>query len=105
MRKPIFTVLAALTAAIAAPAAAAPSEARVVVPFGDLDLTTPAGVTTLEARIAVAVDEVCAKVEPRFFSGEAAWQECKTTSLEDAMAKLAVALGKRNIALAASAER
>lgn len=103
MRKPIFTVLAALTATLAAPAAAGQKDS-VVVPYGDLDLSTPAGVTTLEARIAVAVDQVCDRVEPRLLNGYAAWQECKALTLANAMEKVAAITPARDLALAASAE-
>lgn len=103
MRKPIFTVLAALTAVLAAPAAAE-QQVSVTVPYGDLDLTTPAGVTALEARIAAAVDKVCDRVEPRLFNGYAAWQECKALTLADAMEQLAAVAPTRDLALAASAE-
>jgi hypothetical protein len=60
--------------------------------------------TTLEARIAVAVDKVCDRVEPRLFNGYAAWRECKTLTLADAMEKLADIAPSRDLALAASAE-
>lgn len=87
MRKSVVTVLAALTASIAVPASA--REASVIVTFGDLDLTDPAGRAVLDGRIAAAVEEVCAKTEPRILRGKAAWEECKAKSLADAMEQLA----------------
>ena len=101
MRKSVVTVLAALTASIAVPASA--SEASVIVSFGDLDLTDPAGVTELETRIAAAVEEVCTTVEPRILRGKAAWEECKVLTLADAMEQLAEVVPPANVALAASA--
>ena len=82
MRKSIITVLAALSASIATPAAA--ETASVTVNFEDLDLTSPAGVATLDQRIAEAVEEVCNKTEPRRLRGKMAWEECKAASLADA---------------------
>ena len=106
MRKSVVTVLAApmllVAASIAAPAAA--GEASVTVAFGDLDLNDPAGVAALETRIAAAVEEVCATVEPRRLRGKAAWEECKVLTLADAMAQLAAIAPPANVALAASTE-
>lgn len=102
MRKSIVTVLAALAAAIAAPASA--SEASVIVSVGDLDLNDPAGMAVLDQRIAAAVEEVCAKTEPRLLRGRAAWEECKAKSLADAMEQLAALAPPANVALAASTE-
>ena len=82
MRKSIITVLTALTASIATPAAA--ETVSVTVNFEDLDLTSPAGVATLDQRIAAAVEQVCAKAEPRLLWGKMAWEECKAASLADA---------------------
>ena len=102
MRKSIITVLAALTVSVAAPAAA--EEASVTVAFGDLDLTDPAGVATLESRIAAAVEEVCAVVEPRRLRGKVAWESCKAASLADAMKQLSAIKPSAEVALAAAME-
>ena len=102
MRKSIVTVLAALAASIAAPAAA--EGASVTVTYGDLDLADPAGVAALETRIAAAVKEVCNKVEPRLLRGQVAWEECKALSLADAMEQLAAVVPSKSVALVASAE-
>jgi UrcA family protein len=102
MRKPIFTVLAALTAAIAAPAAA--EEPSVTVYFGDLDLASPAGKATLDKRIAAAVEKVCSGAERRDIRGWMAAEECKVLTLDDAMEQLAALAPPANVALAASAE-
>lgn len=100
MRKPILTVLAALTALTAAPAAA--DELSVTVPFGDLDLTTRAGKAALDKRIEDAVDKVCSPTERRDIRGWMAWKECKALTLADAMEQLAALTPPANVALAAS---
>ncbi len=102
MRKSIVTVLAALSASFAIPASA--KEVSVAVTFHDLDLTKPADLATLEGRIAVAVEEVCDKVEPRYFQSEMAWKECKARSLADAMEQLAAIAPQAEVALAAAIE-
>ena len=103
MRKSIVTVLAALTASIAAAPAAA-TGVTVTVSYADLDLADPAGMAALEERIAAAVDTVCSKVEPRRLRGLIAWEQCKAASLADAMEQLAEVVPARNMALAASSE-
>jgi UrcA family protein len=101
MRKPIFTVLAALTAAVAAPAAAeAPS---VTVRFGDLDLATPAGKAALDERIEAAVNKVCSPLKRRELWGTWAAEECRALTLADAMEQLAALTPPANVELAASA--
>jgi UrcA family protein len=102
MRKPIFTVLAALTATVAAPATAA--EPSVIVSFADLDLATPAGKAALDQRIEAAVGKVCSQVGRRDIRGWMAAEECKVLTLADAMEQLAVLDPPANVALAASAE-
>jgi UrcA family protein len=101
MRKPIFTVLAALTAAVAVPAAAEPS---VTVSFGDLDLASPAGKAALDERIEAAVEKVCSPSGRRDLRGWMAVEECKVLTLADAMEKLAALTPQRDVALAASSE-
>jgi UrcA family protein len=101
MRKPIFTVLAALTAAIAAPAAA--DELSVTVAFGDLDLSTAAGKAALDERIEAAVEKVCSPTQRRDIRGWMAAEECKVLTLADAMEQLAARTPPTNVALAASA--
>lgn len=100
MPKPIFIVLAALTATVAAPASAA--EPSVVVSFADLDLATPAGKAALDERIEAAVDKVCTEVARRDLQDWIATEECKVLSLADAMEQLAALTPPANTALAAS---
>lgn len=50
----------------------------VVVPYGDLDLTTEAGQAALDSRIDAAVDEVCAKPAMiRDLKAIDAWAKCR----------------------------
>jgi UrcA family protein len=101
MRKPILSVLAALTVLTAAPAAA--KELSVTVSFGDLDLTTRAGKVTLNKRIEAAVDKVCSPLERRDLWGTWAAEECRALTLADAMEQLAAIDPPADVALAASA--
>ena len=86
MRKSIVTVLAATAvlwaASIAAPAAA--EEVSVTVAVDDLNLTSPAGMATLDKRISAAVDKVCSTAVRRDLWGRATWEECKAATLADA---------------------
>lgn len=86
MRNPIVTVLAATAvlwaASIAAPASA--EEVSVSVAFHDLDLTSAAGMATLDKRISAAVEKVCSTAVRRDLWGRAAWEECKAATLADA---------------------
>ncbi len=102
MRKSIVTVLAALTASalIAAPAAAEEVTPSVVVPYGDLDLTAPAGSATLSERIDAAVDKVCAKPSIRDIKATMAWEECKTSAREGALYQISVLEPYESMALA-----
>ena len=104
MRKPIFTVLAALIAAVAAPATAA-GEPTVTVRFGDLDLTTWAGKAELNKRIEDAVDKVCSPLDRAELWGTWAAEECRALSLADAMKQLDARKPVENLALAAAAEK
>ncbi|HEX4739234.1 MAG TPA: UrcA family protein [Allosphingosinicella sp.] len=97
MNKLLFpaALLSALSGqAIAASASPAPSAA---VSYRDLDLSTAAGQSTLEARLAAAVRQVC----PRRFDGgiglTSAEQSCRRDAFASArgQAKQAVALAHR----------
>ena len=93
MRKPIVNVLAALTlsAAFAVPAVAAEEEtASVEVKTSDLDLTTPAGTKTLEARIDNALDRVCARPDVRNIKAMQAFQACQAEARDAAMQQLSL---------------
>jgi UrcA family protein len=77
MKKLAFPVLAALLFAGTAQAAEVET-VSVIVPYGDLDLTTEAGQAALDSRIDAAVDEVCARPEPmRNLKAIDAWADCR----------------------------
>lgn len=105
MRKLILSSLAALgaTAAFAAPATAEDATvATVVVPYGDLDLTAPAGAAKLDARIEAAVKDVCAKPDIRDLKGMAAWEECKAGARAGALDQLSALSPFADIELASA---
>jgi UrcA family protein len=72
MHKLIVPALAALSLAVLpTPAAAQTTTESVEVPHRDLDLSTAAGMDTLQARIERAITRVCGPVELRpFFKSE-----------------------------------
>lgn len=86
---------AALLAAVAATclqfsafAASTHTEQRSMkVHFGDLDLTTPAGVARLDERIAIAVRSVCRPVDPRTAGASAQEAECRQVARTRAVAQ------------------
>jgi UrcA family protein len=85
----VTAVLASLLApglAAGQPFAPGMSEYRtwsVVVPFADLDLTRPEGLATLERRIAIAIDRICApRPSPKEVALWAQFSKCR----EDAAA-------------------
>lgn len=83
MRSLILVFAAAILAGSAAPALAetAPS---VVVSYSDLNLATPEGRQALKARIAVAVDTVCARPHRSSVQQGHAWTECREFAAADA---------------------
>lgn len=61
---------------------------REVVNFRDLDLSSPEGMRTMEARIERSVDSVCPDSGRTGISQAQARRECKAASLADAMAQV-----------------
>lgn len=100
MRKFIVPALAALSlGAIVAPAAA--EEVTVVVPYHDLNLLNPAGVTQLEGRVRQAVKQVCGEVNRRNLIGVRYWDRCRKRALREANAQVAQVIEReRTLALA-----
>jgi UrcA family protein len=92
MRKSVIAVLAAL-AFMPTPAFAASAleEASVAVKYADLDLTSPAGAETLDARVGNAVDKVCAKPDIREIKAMRAFEACQAEARDAAMEQLSVA--------------
>ncbi len=89
MRRFVLPVLAALSlsAGFASPAAANETM-TVAVKYGDLDLTSPAGRTTLETRISSAVSTVCERPDMRNLKAADLWEKCKSSAMNDAMAQM-----------------
>jgi UrcA family protein len=61
---------------------------RKVVNYGDLNLSRPEGINTLEARIRRAVDSVCEQSGDKGLSRVHVERECRDAALADAMAQV-----------------
>lgn len=98
----ILSALAAsLTASIGASPAAAQAPAsgdRVIVSYADLDLSSQAGVRTLNRRILSAVQTACGTASDADLRGTNAVNECRTATFEQATSQVrsAIALASRN---------
>jgi UrcA family protein len=62
---------------------------RVVVRYGDLDLTSPAGAQTLYARLSSAASKACGG-EPgtRDLLSRMSYQDCRSTALDRAVSRV-----------------
>ena len=58
------------------------------VPFGDLDMRTPAGVAELDKRVAKAADYVCKKLEYLYPQGQPETFDCAKNAVADAQPQL-----------------
>src|SRR5450631_1663481 len=58
------------------------------VSYGDLDLTTPAGVAELEKRITVAAETVCQKLDKVYPESRPKGHSCTEVTVKDAMHKV-----------------
>lgn len=74
----IRSVAPALIAAAIAVSPAAASSGSQRVSFADLDLTTPAGIAELDARLERAVRDVCGEPWPRDLRGRRYIEQCRT---------------------------
>jgi UrcA family protein len=61
----------------------------VAVPYGDLNLGSPKGRATLNARIKRAVNAVCDSPDPKQLARSMAARECRDTAKVEAMAQVA----------------
>jgi UrcA family protein len=100
MNASLRKILAATTLVAAAiPATAAPVEAgqSVAVHFGDLDLTTDAGVSRLNRRINNAARQACGTADIRDLRAMSMINNCRDIALGNASkeVELAVAAAKR----------
>ena len=80
-------VAVALSSIAVAPAAA--QENRVAIAYGDLDLTTTAGVQVLDARLEAGVKAVCDRPDIRDLKSMVAWEACKEAAMNSAHEQLA----------------
>ena len=94
----LSTALFAAAASIGAPAhahgaALDDTTQSVTVRFADLDLTRPAGVATLHARLRTAARSVCGPVEGYWAYEKTAWRHCVERAFDTALAKVEAARG------------
>ncbi len=76
-------------ATAATPAFAEPSiQKQVVVSYGDLDLSQPAGVRALYGRIRAAARSACSPAAGRAAGQQVAWSKCRRDTLDRAVASL-----------------
>ena len=98
MLKPIihyalFASLGATLATVAAPASAATNEKFVSeVRYGDLNLTTDAGVAQLQRRIRNAVRKECGYADARDLGASMAAAECRKAAISVAAPKIDLAV-------------
>ena len=94
MRQPIaiFFVALALSSAPAVAETPAPVvAASVTVDYADLDLTSPTGAATLDARVENAAEKVCVRPDLRDLKGMQAFETCTAEARDAAMEQLSVA--------------
>ena len=80
-------VAVALSSIAVAPAAA--QDTQVAVTYGDLDLTTTAGVQVLDQRLEAGVKAVCDRPYLRDLKSMVAWEQCKDAAMNSAHEQLA----------------
>ncbi len=96
--KTFLTLAAATHALVASPAAAqSPISAngQLVVSYADLDLSSEAGVRTLDRRIRTAVVQACGPVSDYDLAGKNQVRDCQDETL-------ALARAQRDVAIAAA---
>jgi len=98
MRKLLIPAIAA--AVLAASPAFAAEEVTVTVSYADLDLTTPEGRATLDARIAAAVTTVCGRPPIRTTLQFEPVRECRADAFEGAMEQVEARLATLPVTVA-----
>lgn len=94
MHKLIVPALAALMLSLPA-SAAAPGTVTVPVPYGDLDLSSPLGMATLEGRIRTAIRQACGKADTRVLAYRRALRRCIRATQDSVDIDLARIKGQR----------
>jgi UrcA family protein len=79
------TIVATLTAGFAAPASSTEEAGvrKIIVKFGDLNVTTPEGASALYARIRTAAAQVCRQPDPLWNT-----RSCVDKAIADAVTKV-----------------
>ena len=84
--KQILLPLAALALSGLATAGTPADTPSVVVKYGDLNLTSQAGIARLHKRISNAAESVCSQLDRPFLSLQAAYRECVADAIEQGIA-------------------
>ena len=64
---------------------------RVVVTYGDLDLSQPESVDRLYRRLANAAERVCSAFDSKGLERRAMFSHCKRVAMDDAVKRVAIA--------------
>ena len=103
--KTLLTLAAAAAAFVGSPALAQNGPAQVAVSYADLDLSSRAGVRTLDRRIRTAVEQACGPISSFDPRGKNIVLDCREDTLALARAQrdtaIAAATGSSPIRLAA----
>lgn len=79
------TIAAAILAGLAGHAADAQATKSVQVDYADLNIASPAGMATLERRIAGAADRVCDAHPTAELAERTAIRQCRKAAIDNAM--------------------
>ena len=96
MRTSIVLALATFSVAML-PAPAAAETVSVAVPYGDLDLSTAAGMATLNGRIATAAKRICGGADVRSFRDTVDHNRCMQETHRSARVYIARLTGNRAV--------
>jgi UrcA family protein len=96
MRKINISVVAALSLAVVATPAVAETMS-ITVPYSDLDLSSPAGMATLQARVDAAAKRICGRAEVRRISDATDHDNCVRQTQASVSIEIARVTGNRNV--------
>lgn len=95
-----FSLIAAVAASLTIVAAPAMAEDfSVAVPYGDLDVATPAGAQLLAQRVDAGADSACARPDMRNLKAMVDFNACKSAAVAGAQQQLAAADATPAVAL------
>jgi UrcA family protein len=94
-RKSSFGVVAGLVtglfvATLGTSAAAATDTSKIVVPYGDLNLSAAQGIEALYHRIQAAAQQVCVVLDGRTIQQRSQFDSCKLSAINNAVSDVAV---------------